>query len=98
MLDDVEEEEGWGEEGTDCKILSGQFCPSVNCTALPVRCWLVPKPRFGKNDNLHTASLHQALEHHHLHVHSITAPSTRALWHCYASKYPTCIVVKGQAV
>ena len=31
-------------------------------------------------------------------TYSITAPSTRALWHCCASKYPTCIVLKGQAV
>ena len=33
--------------GTDCKILSGQFCPSVNCTALPVRCWS-PNPGLAK--------------------------------------------------
>ena len=34
--------------GTDCKILSGQFCPSVNCTALPVRCCWSPNPGLAR--------------------------------------------------
>ena len=33
--------------GRHCKILSGQFSRSVNCTALPVRCWS-PNPGLAR--------------------------------------------------